>query len=158
MTGRRVVLKAKCSNGEVNLSSGSRYGSSQNCDPMPTHLAQGFGNARVRSDMRAAIQGGTDPAPSVWLRSVLAISQKGNKSECVFRDGTCILISSFLASFIRPGDELRVPTDISAADAATEIHARCIDPKDRRRDVFLAEIGYVGQPRKDMRDTLFGIS
>ena len=148
MTGRRVVLKAKCSNGEVNLSSGSRYGNSQNCDPMTTYLAQGFGNARVRPDMRAAIQGRTDPAPSVWLRSVLAISPRGNKSECVFTDGTSILISSFLASFIRPGDELRVPTDISAADAATEIHIRSTDPKDRRRDVFRAEIGYVGATAK----------
>jgi hypothetical protein len=122
---------------------------------MTTYLAQGFGNARVRPDMRAAIQGRTDPAPSVWLRSVLAISPRGNKSECVFTDGTSILISSFLASFIRPGDELRVPTDISAWDAATEIHIRSTDPKDRRRDVFRAEIGYAGQPRKDMRDTLF---
>ena len=120
-----------------------------------THLAQRFGNARVRADMRAAIRGRIDPAPRAWLRSVLAISQKGNKSECVFRDGTCILISNFLASFIRLGDELRVPTDILAADAFTEIHARSTDPKDRRRDVFLAEIGYVSQPRKDIRDALF---
>ena len=122
---------------------------------MTTHLAQRFGNARVRADMRAAIRGRTDPAPRVWLRSVLAISQKGNKSECVFRDGTCILISNFLASFIRLGDGLRVPTDIFAADASTEIHARCIDPR-WRWDVFLAEIGYLSRPRKDMRDTLFG--
>ena len=105
--------------------------------------------------MRVVVQEKIAPVPRVWGRSVLTTSSKGNRTECAFRDGTSILISNFLASFIRPGDELRVPTDISAADAATEIHIRSTDAKDGRRDVFLAGIDYVGKPQKDTRDNLF---
>lgn len=137
------------------LAGGLCCGSSKNYDATPAYLARGFESARVRAYMHFAIAGKIRAAPSVWLRSVLKTGPKGNKTECAFRDGTSILISNFLASFIRPGDELRVPTDISAADAATEILIHSTDPRDGRRDILLAGIGHVGQPRKDTRDILF---
>jgi len=78
---------------------------------------------------------------------------KGSKTECVFADGTAILVSNFLASFIRTGDELLFPVELEAADAGTQIYIRNTNPQESRRDVFQAEIGYATQPRKDKRTT-----
>ncbi len=76
-------------------------------------------------------------------------------TKCVFADGTAILVSNFLASFIRTGDELLFPVELEAADAGTQIYIRNTNPQERRRDVFQAEIGYATQPSKDKRDNLF---
>jgi hypothetical protein len=65
------------------------------------------------------------------------------------------LVSSFLASFIRTGDELRFPLDFESADSATELYIRATEPEEKRPDVFQAEAGYVTQPRKDRRDNFF---
>jgi hypothetical protein len=83
------------------------------------------------------------------------MNPKSSKTECVFADGTAILVSNFLASFIRTGDELLFPVELEAADAGTQIYIRNTNPQERRRDVFQAEIGYATQPRKDKRDNLF---
>ncbi|HEV2401642.1 MAG TPA: hypothetical protein VGS27_32205 [Candidatus Sulfotelmatobacter sp.] len=67
---------------------------------------------------------------------------------------TSILLSNFLASFIRPGDELLFPLDLEAGGANTGIYIRH-NPEERREDVFQTGIGYVSHARKDKRDTLF---
>ena len=101
------------------------------------------------------VQTRTNPLPNVARRQVLRTNPKGSKTECVFADGTAILVSNFLASFIRAGDELLFPVELEAADAGTQIYIRNTNPEERRRDVFQAEIGYATQPRKDKRDNLF---
>jgi len=54
----------------------------------------------------------------------LKTNPKGVNTECVFTDGTSILVSNFLASFIRAGDELLFPLGHEAAAAGTQIYIR----------------------------------
>jgi hypothetical protein len=105
--------------------------------------------------MGVAIQARTSSTPSVCQRTVLRTSPRGAKTECLFADGTSILVSIFLASFIRTGDELRFPLDFESADAGTDIFIRATKLEERRRDVFQVKIGYATHPRKDKRDNLF---
>ena len=93
-------------------------------EPVPTYLANGLADARVRAAMGLAVQTRTNPLPNVARRQVLRTNPKGTKTECVFADGTAILVSNFLASFIRAGNELRFPVELEAADAGTQIYIR----------------------------------
>jgi hypothetical protein len=95
-----------------------------------------------------------EASSNVCQRKVVRTNPKGAKTECLFADGTSILLSDFLASFVRAGDELLFPLDLGAAGANTETLI-CHNPEERRQDVFQAQIGYVSQPRKDKRDNLF---
>ena len=105
--------------------------------------------------MGVAIQTRINPPPNVCQRLVLRTNPKGTKTECVFTDGTAILVSNFLASLIHVRDQLRFPLELDTTDAGTQIYIRNTNPEERRRDVFQAEIGYVTQPKKDRRDNLF---
>ena len=105
--------------------------------------------------MGVAIQTRINRPPNVCQRLVLRTNPKGTKTECVFADGTAILVSNFLASLIHVRDELRFPLELDTADAGTQIYIRNTNPGERRRDIFQAEIGYVTQPRKDRRDSFF---
>jgi hypothetical protein len=93
--------------------------------------------------------------PDVCQRMVLRTNPRGDKTECAFTDGTSILLSNFLASFIRVGDEMRFPLALEVAGAGTEIHIRNPKPEARSRDIFQAPIGYVTQPKRDKRGNLF---
>src|SRR5467141_2225342 len=96
-----------------------------------------------------------DALPSVCQRKVIKTNPAGAKAECLFADGTSILVSNFVASFIRVGDELLFPLGPEAFDADTQIYIRKTNPEERRWNVFQAEIGYATQPRKDKRNNLF---
>jgi hypothetical protein len=95
-----------------------------------------------------------DAAPNVCDRKVVRTNTQGLKTECLFADGTSILLSNFLASFVHASDELLFPLSAEAVDSPTEIYVRH-NPEQRRPDLFQAEIGYVAQPRKDKWDNLF---
>src|SRR5260370_26553634 len=112
---------------------------------MPTDLASVSADARILPAMILPVQTGTNPFPNVARRQVLRTNPKGSKTECVFADGTAILVSTFLASFIRAGDELLFPVELEAADAGTQIYIRNTNSEERRRDVFQAEISYATQ-------------
>ncbi len=105
--------------------------------------------------MCAAVSIKADGLPGVCQRKVIKTNPKGVKTECVFIDGTSILVSNFVASFIRTGDELLFPLGHVAAAAGTQIYIRKTHPEERSWDVFQAEIGYATQPRKDKRNNLF---
>src|SRR5260370_22210989 len=105
--------------------------------------------------MGAAVSIKADALSNVCQRKVVKTNPKGAKTECVFTDGTSILVSNFVASFMRAGDELLFPLEHEAADAGTQIYIRKTDPQERRWNVFQAEIGYATQPRKDKRNDLF---
>src|SRR5260370_13744997 len=122
---------------------------------MPTYLAKRLADATVRVEMDIAIQARTNPLPNICQRKVLKTNPKGVKTESVFADGTSILLSNFLASFIGTGDELFFPLELEGAGASTPMYMRNTSPEERRQDVFQAEIGYGTQPRKDKRDNLF---
>src|SRR5258708_21996716 len=106
---------------------------------VPTYLARRWAGARVRAAMTAALPIKTNEPPNVCQRLVLRTNPKGSKTECLFADGTTILVSNFLASFIRAGDELLFPVELDAADVGTQIYIRKTNPEGRRRDVFQAE-------------------
>jgi hypothetical protein len=93
--------------------------------------------------------------PEVCRRLVLRTRPRGAKAECVFTDGTSVLLSSFLASFIRPGDEVRFPLALEAAAVGTEIQIRNTKRVTGSREIFQATIGYAMQPRKDKRGNLY---
>src|SRR6266851_4106139 len=122
---------------------------------LPTYLAWHSRGARVRGEMGAAAPVKADALPSVCQRKVVKTNPTGAKTECLFADGTSILVSNFVASFIRAGDELLFPLEHEAVDAGTQIYIRKTNPEERRWDVFQAEIGYATQPRKDKRNNLF---
>jgi hypothetical protein len=105
--------------------------------------------------MGVPLQARISPLRSVCQRKVLKTNPKGVNTGCVFTDGTSILVSNFLASFIRAGDELLFPLGHEAAAAGTQIYIRKTHLEERRWDVFQAEIGYATQPRKDKRNNLF---
>ncbi len=64
-------------------------------------------NGRRRSSQsRCATQrmpAKADALPSVCQRKVIKTNPAGAKAECLFADGTSILVSNFVASFIRAG-------------------------------------------------------
>ena len=105
--------------------------------------------------MGAAVLVKADALPNVCQRKVVKTNPKGAKTECLFADGSSILVSNFVASFIRADDELLFPLKHEAADTGTQIYIRKTYPLERRRDVFQAGIGYAAQPRKDKRNNLF---
>lgn len=105
--------------------------------------------------MGTTLQAKADPLPDVRQGKVVKTNPKGLKTECLFADGTSILVSNFFASFIRAGDELLLPLEHEAADAGTQIYICKAHSEERWWDVFQAEIGYATQPRKDKRDNLF---
>jgi curved DNA-binding protein CbpA len=105
--------------------------------------------------MSAAVSIKTDGLPNVCQRKVVKTNPTGAKTECLFADGSPILVSNFVASFIRAGDELLFPLGHEAAAAGTQIYIRKTHPEERRWDVFQPEIGYATQPRKDKRNNVF---
>jgi curved DNA-binding protein CbpA len=105
--------------------------------------------------MSAAVSIKTDGLSNVCQRKVVKTNPTGAKTECLFADGNPILVSNFVASFIRAGDELLFPLGHEAAAAGTQIYIRKTHPEERRWDVLQAEIGYATQPRKDKRNNLF---
>jgi len=104
--------------------------------------------------MGAVVQLRPDAASDVLRRKVVRTNTKGLKTECLFSDGTSVLLSNFLASFVRADDELLFPLSPNALESPTEIYVRH-SANQRRNDLFQAEIGYTAQPRKDKRDNLF---
>ena len=105
--------------------------------------------------MCAVVSVKADALSNVCQRKVVRTNPKGAKTECLFADGSSILVSNFVASFIRAGDELLFPLKHEATDAGTQIYIRKTHPEERRWDVFQAEIGYATQPRKDKCNNLF---
>jgi hypothetical protein len=105
--------------------------------------------------MGAASSVKADALPNVCQRKVVKTNPTGAKTECLFPDGSSILISNFLASFIRAGDELLFPLEHEAGAVGTQINIHKTHPEERRWDVFQTEIGYATQPRKDKRNNLF---
>jgi hypothetical protein len=105
--------------------------------------------------MPVAVQAKTATPQSAFQGQVVKTNPKGLKTECVFADGTAILVSNFLASFIRAGDDLLFSLDLGTADSSTEIYIRNTNPGANCRDIFQTRISYASQPRQDKRNNLF---
>ncbi|MGD0459870.1 MAG: hypothetical protein ABSC21_19245 [Terriglobia bacterium] len=88
-------------------------------------------------------------------RVVSGVKREGEKTVCHFNDGGGILLSNFLAAFIRPGDEINFPLANDSAKAGTEIYIRKTSSSGRGRDIYQAPISYAAQPKADKRERLY---
>ncbi len=89
---------------------------------------------------------------------IAKIERKTKRIECVFANGTTILISPFLATQVSVGDEISFPLATQAVDAGTEIYVGRSAQTSGRRDLYQVSIRYVSQPRKDKREEYFVIA
>ena len=108
--------------------------------------------------MAMALHASGAATPEVCRRLVLRTSSRGAKTECVFTDGTSILLSHFLASFVQPGDEVRFPLAHEMAAVKVEIQICKATRITGRREIFQAAIGYATQPRKDKRGNFYHLA
>jgi hypothetical protein len=122
---------------------------------MPSYLAKRLAGATVRVEMDVAIQARTNPLPNIFQRKVVKTHPKGANTECVFADGTSILVWNFLASLIRTGDNLLFALELETADSSTDIYVRNTNPGTKRRDLFQTRIRYTSKPRRDKRNNFF---
>jgi hypothetical protein len=106
-------------------------------------------------------------AVEVCNRQVARVVPDITKAKCSFTDGSSILISRILASFLGSGDEIRFPVGSEGTTPSAQIYVETAKPS-ARAGIFQAAIGYATQPRKDKRghhfvsiqvaDPLLGIS
>src|SRR5260370_12606011 len=98
-------------------------------------------------------------SPSTLCRERIAkIERKTERIECIFANGSTILISPFLATHVSVGDEVSFPLATSAAHTGTEIYVGKSSSTSRPRDVYQGSIGHVSQPRQDKRGEYFFIA
>jgi hypothetical protein len=90
--------------------------------------------------------------PPVVSQRVAQLRPDGSAVRCVLSDERSLTLSRFLASFIRPSDQLEF--DPTAADPMREL--RVVQNRPRRpRELYFVPIGYVTQPKPDKRDEYF---
>ncbi len=91
------------------------------------------------------------PTPVVCKR-VVRLQAEASNTRCLFSDGTSRPLPRFVAGFISPTDQLEF--DSTAADFGSEL--RIIRTFERRRrELYVASIGYVTQPKTDKRNEYF---
>jgi hypothetical protein len=105
--------------------------------------------------MGTAVQLEERATPDIVQRKVVKMTPEATRTKCLFADGATILVSNFVACFIRAGDELRFPANLQAADVSTQIYIRNTSNRQRRHDAYQADIGYAAPPQKDKRGNLF---
>ncbi|MCC6860233.1 MAG: hypothetical protein IT158_16820, partial [Bryobacterales bacterium] len=80
------------------------------------------------------------------------MEKDGSAAKCIFSDGSSLTLSRFLASFVRPPDQLEF--DPTAVDPLREL--RVVQSTSARpRELYFVAIGYVTQPKADKRDEYF---
>jgi hypothetical protein len=90
--------------------------------------------------------------PSVVSQRVAQLRPDGSAVRCVLSDERSLTLSRFLASFIRPSDQLEF--DPTAPDPMRELRVVQNTPR-RPRELYFVPIGYVTQPKPDKRDEYF---
>src|SRR5664279_261098 len=92
------------------------------------------------------------PPPPVVSQRVAQMRPDGAAVRCVLSDERSLTLSRFLASFIRPSDQLEF--DPTAADPVREL--RVVQNTSRRpRELYFVPIAYVTQPKPDKRGEYF---
>ena len=90
--------------------------------------------------------------PPVVSQRVAQLLPDGAAVRCVLSDESSLTLSRFLASFIRPSDQLEF--DPTAADPIREL--RVVQNTSRRpRELYFVPIAYVTQPKPDKRGEYF---
>lgn len=81
---------------------------------------------------------------------------RNGTAQCILRQGAPILLPSFVAAYLSPGDQIEIP--ISPNQAGVEIHVTKNPSSRGIREVYQAQIGYVTQPKEDKRKELFVVA
>ncbi len=107
----------------------------------------------------AVMEAGVEPRPTMAVTvrhaQILRLQPEGQKTGCILKEGGRILVSNFLAAYIRPGDQIDCPLPLDSAGAGTEIYIRKASRSARSRDLYQAPICYSAQPKPDKRDQLY---
>jgi hypothetical protein len=105
--------------------------------------------------MEASVQTGEPGAQVIRCGVVAEVRPEGKSVGCRFTDGGSILVSNFLSTQIRRGDEVSFPLAIDSASAGTEIYVRKPSSSGRASDLYQAPIRYAAQPKADKRGQLY---
>ena len=87
------------------------------------------------------------PAPEMRRQRITALRPEAAATACLLADGGTVLVSPYLAGFLAPGDELEFSPSL-ATSAASEIRISRSSHV-RPKQLYLAPIGYVTQPKQD---------
>jgi len=105
------------------------------------------------------MEAGVEPRPTtavtVRRAQILRLQPEGEKAACILKEGGRILVSNFLAAYIRPGDQVDFPLALDSTGAGAETYIRKGGLSARSRDLFQAPICYAAQPKPDNRDRLY---
>ena len=111
------------------------------------------GSCEVASPCSRPLPHDRRPHPRPSCRNGLPnCGQMVRRSNVCFLTRDSLTISRFLASFIRPSDQLEF--DPTAADPMRELRVIQSTPR-RPRELYFVPIGYVTQPKPDKRDEYF---
>ena len=105
--------------------------------------------------MEAGVQAAAVIAETVRQGRVVEIKPEAGQVACRFSDGGRVLVSTFFAAHVRPGDEIDFPLAIDRAGTGTELYIRKASPSGRSRDLYQAPMCYAAQPKADKRDGLY---
>src|SRR3974377_1965663 len=86
---------------------------------------------------------------------VLQLQPEGEKTACILSAGGRVLVSKFIGTHTRPGDEISFPVGLDSPEATTETYIRKSSRAVRHRDIYQAFIGYAAQPKPDKRCELY---
>ena len=93
------------------------------------------------------------PTPALRRERITAVRHEAAATACLLADGGTVLVSPYLGRFLAPGDDVEFSPCFTAS-AATEIRATRSNGL-RPKQIYLAPIGYVTQPRQDKRQECF---
>ncbi len=93
------------------------------------------------------------PAPALRCQRITALRPEAAATACLLADGGTVLVSQYVAGFMAPGDELESSASLTSS-AATELRITRAN-RGRPKQLYLAPIGYVTQPRLDKRQESF---
>jgi hypothetical protein len=78
---------------------------------------------------------------------------KNGAADCVLKQGAPVSVPAFIAAYLGSGDEIEIP--FGPNTPGLEIHV-CKNASSRRlRELYIAQIGYVTEPKEDKRRDLF---
>ena len=91
--------------------------------------------------------------PTPFMRQrVSKLQPDGSAIKCLFSDESSLMLSRFLAGFIRPLDQI----EFSPAAADPDRELRVVQNTSRHpKELYFTPIGYVTQPKPDKRDEYF---
>jgi hypothetical protein len=85
---------------------------------------------------------------------VVSVKTDGQRTECVLREASPVLVSKFLRGWILPGEivELVLPPEAAGVGIEILVHK---GPNSKSKDVYQAPIGYVTKPKEDRRGQFY---